>query len=272
MKRHIAVHTWLPVPLLLALICSTSLAANEVKVRPVVAVLEFHDYSSYQEHLVGRRVADSLCAALTATGRWETVAPAAVRRAIHTMNLKPPFAVGYQQALAHAVNADMTVTGRVEGVKIDPAQGSVKVVLIADFIDRISGQSTMPVQVAGTAKRDINKPKPTDMIVEEALTQACQLLAEITRTLPLGLAEVTNVDGDELTLRADMNSSLVTGDRMLLFRKRSSGSREYELVACLMVNKLDGLSVRAKVLGKANDIYTGDLATCVGPARSGAER
>ncbi len=249
---------------------SMSLAAGDTageRIRPRLAVMQFHDYSEYQGHLLGRRTADALYVALQSTGRWRLIEPAAVRQACEDMDLRPPFAVGYQQALGHRVNADVIVTGRVEGVRISPAEGTVTVNLILDFIDRICGQSIMALQVSGSSRRGDGGPRPTDIIVSEALADACGRIVAITETVPACAAEVVAATGNQLTLQPRTDVPLTAGDRLLLYRARGDEQSGAKLVAVLMVRRADAARVTATVLDRISDIYTGDLAVCVGPAR-----
>ena len=238
-------------------------------VLPRLAVLEFHDYSHYRGHLLGRRAAETLQVTLQATGRWQLIECAVARRACREMGLAPPFAAGYQQAIAHRIGAEVIVTGRIEGLEISPAAGTVTVKLVLEFVERIGGQSVLSMKVTGSAQRDHPGPRPTDIIVAEALAAACAEVATIAATVPASPAEVVAVDDKSLTLRVGADAALRTGDIMLLYRIKSSPRPGAELLAVLMVKNAAGTTVRAAILETLGTIYTGDLAVCVGPARPG---
>jgi len=255
---------------LIAALGSISLAAEDTagqSIRPRLAAMQFHDYSAYRGHLLGRRAADALYVALEATGRWRLLEPSAVRQACADMHLTPPFAVGYQQALGYRLNADVIVTGRVEGVRISPAEGTVTINLVLDFVDRVCGQSIMPLQISGSSRRADGGPRPTDIIVSEALADACSRIVAIVQTVPACAAKVVDTSGTQLTLEPLTEVPLTGGDRLLLYRANGDEQAGPKLVALLMVKRAEAGRITATVLDRIGDIYTGDVAVCVGPAR-----
>ncbi len=260
----------LAVSALFVVVGATDIRADEPDthpVRPRLAVLEFHDYSHYRGHLLGRRAAETLGLALEDTGRWQLINSAVVRRACRDLDLAPPFAAGYQQAVAHRIGAEVVVTGRIEGLQISPAAGKVTVKVVLEFVERIGGQSLLSMEVSGSAQRDHPAPRPTDIIVEEALAAACADVATIAATVPAAPAEVIAVDEKHVTLRSGAETALHTGDIMLLYRIKSSPEPVAELLAVLMVKNTAAPTARAAVVETLGTIYTGDLAVCVGPAR-----
>lgn len=239
---------------------------DDVPLRPRLAVLELHNRSDYRGHMIGRRAADALYVALRTEGRWDLLERTEVRRACRDMDLEPPFAVGYQQALGHRLGADVILTGHVEEVRISAGDGTVTVGLTVDFADRICGQSIMPLRVSGSARRADAGPRPTDATVSEALDRACQQVAAMTRTVPKYAAQVESVSANELSLEAGRGALVSVEDRLLLYRLTTE-QVSARLVGVLMVRRVEGIRAQATILGKAEDIYTGDIAVCVGPAR-----
>jgi len=226
----------LAVSALFVVVGATDIRADEPDthpVRPRLAVLEFHDYSHYRGHLLGRRAAETLGLALKDTGRWQLINSTVVRRACRDLDLAPPFAVK----------------------------------LVLEFVERIGGQSLLSMEITGSAQRDHPAPRPTDIIVEEALAAACADVAAIAATVPAAPAEVIAVDEKHVTLRSGAETALHTGDIMLLYRIKSSPEPAAELLAVLMVKNTAAPTARAAVVETLGTIYTGDLAVCVGPAR-----
>jgi len=240
-------------------------------IRPRVAVLECHDRSEYVGHMLGRRVAAALHRALQTTDRWQCLELSAVRRACEEMQVEPPFAVGYQQALAHRLGADVVVAGRIEGVAVNALEGTVTVRLILDFVDRIGGQSMMALEAVGSSRRSAGGPRPTDIIVSEALADACRAVAELADTVPAYTGQVVAVSAKELSIQSASDVPVTTGDRLLLYRVVGGEQPSAKLIGVLMVKNVEGAQVKATVLARDGDIYTGDVAVCVGPAHPGVK-
>jgi hypothetical protein len=249
--------------------CTTVALCDDVVVSPVLprlAVLELHNRSDYRGHMMGRRAAEGLQAALGSIGRWELIERGQVRRECREMDLQPPFAVGYQQALGHKLRADMLLTGYVEQVRISSGDGTVAVHLALDIVDRICGQPVASLQAQGSARRTKTNPSPTDVIVSKALQAACLEAAEIASTMPLYSAVVTSISGGAISLDTVQPAAAAVGDRLLLYRMSGepTGPR---LVGVLMVTEVERGRVQTAVMGTAGELYREDTAVCVGPIR-----
>ena len=240
-------------------------------IRPTIAVLEFHDYSGYRGRMLGRRAALQLHRALTATGRWSLVEPGEVSAAVAELDLRPPFAVGYQQALAHRLNADLTVTGRIEGAPTGGPNSRVSLALTVDFVERIAGQSVMPMNVTGVAPAT-ETPTPTDVRVDAALADACARIAAAAGGEAHAHATVVGVRGKDISLDSGAGTPLLTDDMVLVYRVRSGVERSAEAMGVALVKSVDGQKASAVLLGKERDVYTDDRAVRVGPVRDAAGR
>lgn len=238
-------------------------------IRPTVAVLELHDYSGYRGHMLGRRAALQLHRALAATGRWSLVEPGEVSAAVAELELRPPFAVGYQQALAHRLKADLTVTGRIEGAPTGGANSRVSLTLAVDFVERVAGNSAMPMTVTGVAPA-ADVPTPTDVRVDAALADACARIAAAAAGGGNAQATVVGVRGKDISLDSGTGTPLLTDDTVLVYRVRSGADRSAEAVGIAMVKSVDGQKASAVLLGKERDVYTDDRVVRVGPVREAA--
>jgi hypothetical protein len=265
-RRNLLVWAWC---LAIAVGCDALAVGDDDAVTPVlprIAVLELHNHSDYQGHMMGRRAAEALQIALESIGRWELIERAQVRQQCREMDLQPPFAVGYQQALAHRLGADMTITGFIEQVRISPGDGTVIIRLALDIVDRICGQSVASLQTQGSARRVETNPRPTDAIVSMALAATCRQAADIAGTVPVYSAVVADVSAGTVSLGSVQPTPAIIGDRLLLYR-RTTEPVGHRLVGVLMVKAVQRERVQAAVMGKAGDLYTGDTAVCVGPMR-----
>ncbi len=234
--------------------------------RPSLAVLDFHDFSDYRGHLLGRRVALELHRALAATGRWSLIEPDRVAVAMADMDVHPPFAVGYQQALANRLKADITVTGRIEGARTDAGGSRVSVRLIVDFVERIAGQSVMPMTVEGTSASTAG-PLPADIRVDAAIADACAQVVASAASTNHSRGMVVGVTGKELALDTGLGTALMADDRVLIYRVRSGPERSADPVAVALVKTVNGEKAVAIVFEKERDVYTDDVAVCIGPPR-----
>lgn len=249
--------------------CAVSADEASSLIHPSIVVLEFHDFSSYRGHMLGRRVALELHRALASSGRWSLVDPERASAAVAEMELDPPFAVGYQQALAHRLRADLAVTGRIEGAQTGSGGGRVSVTLILDFVERIAGQSMMPMAVTGVSAAT-DAPTPADVRVDAAIADACARVATAAAGANRAQAAVVGVRGNELTLDTGHGVSMLVDDTLLVYRVHSSTDRASEPVGVALVKSVDGREASAVLLGKDRDVYTDDRAVCVGPARRAA--
>jgi len=238
-------------------------------IRPTVAVLEFHDYSGYRGRMLGRRAALQLHRALAATGRWSLLEPGEVSAAVAELDLRPPFAVGYQQALAHRLKADITVTGRIEGAPTGGPGSRVSLALTVDFVERIAGQSVMPMNVTGMSAAT-DTPTPTDVRVDAALADACARIAAAAGGAEHAHATVVGVRGKEISLDSGPGTPLLDDDIVLVYRVRSGAEHGAEPVGVALVKSVDGQKASAVLLGKQRDVYTDDRAVRVGPVRDTA--
>lgn len=247
--------------------CPAQPDPQPAEVLPSIAVLEFHDFSNYQGHLLGRRVAASLYDALAEVGRWRLVDPQRVNTAVAEMELGPPFAVGYQQALAHKLGADITVTGRIERVDVEK-RNDIRVTLVVDFVERIAGQSVMPMELQGVAIRT-EMPMPKDMSVDSAIADACRQIVKSARSANPAQAMVRSIESKELVLDTGRWKRLSADDRVLIYRVRvrSGTTRRYEPVGVALVTSVENEKASATLLAKDRDVYTDDVAVCIGPAR-----
>jgi hypothetical protein len=239
---------------------------DSMAIVPRLAVLEMHNRSDYRGHMVSRRTAESLAQSFQSIGRWDIVEQAEVRRVCREMDLQPPFAVGYQQALGHRLGADLILNGYVEEVRISPDDGAVSVQLVLDIVDRICGQSVGSVQVHGSARRVDSNPRPTDFIFDEALTSACRQAAELAAKVPGYSATVVSVSANTVVLDTSLPLVATVGDRLLLYRQAAE-SAGHKLVGALMVTTVDETQLQTAIMGKASELYSGDEAVCVGPMR-----
>jgi hypothetical protein len=250
---------------LAALLWQGSLA-GAAPFRPQAAVLDFQNVSIYTGHLLSRRAADQVALDLGATGSWRVVDRAQTARAEAQRDLRPPYAVGLMQELGHAIGADVVFSGAIQKLEVDAKAGKIRVTLLLEGIDQISGQSLMTTVQTGEAKRDEKSPQPTDVLVGLALAEASGMAAKAATVGTGFIATVTDPgDGKTLQLKPPADLQVKSGQRFLLYRAVPEGEGHVpgKLLAALMIVECKPESCRAQVLAKAGDIHTDDLAVSV---------
>lgn len=242
-------------------------AGAEPAHRPQVVVLCLQNSSNFGGRLLGRRAADQLAVDLGATGAWRVVDRAQTDRAAAQRDLQPPYAVAYMQQIGHALGGDLIVAGAVQRVEVDPRLGAVRVGLLVEMVDQVAGQAVMTVLQTGTVRRNAREPEPTDVLVGKALALAS---AEAVRASAVGLGFMGSVsapsDGKTVQLKLPADAAAQTGQRLLIYRGVVEGDQRTpgKLIATAMISEITGESCRARVLGSAGDIHTGDLAVTLG--------
>lgn len=235
--------------------------------RPGAAVLSFQNTSVYSGHLLGRRAADQLALDLGASGLWRVVDRAQCDRACAQRDLRPPYAVAYQQELGHALGADVIFAGAVQRLEVDPKLGRIRVTVYVEATDQVSGQSILGTLQSGEARRNERTPEPTDVLIGEALARACGAVAEAAARSTGIIATVADPgDGKTVSLTLPPGAVVRSGYRFLLYRAVTEGGEHVpgKLIAALMaVETPTTATCRLKVLARAGDIHTGDIAVSV---------
>lgn len=254
---------------------TAGLAADDSPFRPALAVLPLQNLSGYGGLLLGRRAADQLALDFGGSGAWRVLERAQSDRACEQRELTPPYAVGHMQEVAHALGADLVCSGAVQSLEVDARAGVVRLTMHVEVIDQISGQMVVASRLAVNARRSADDPEPTDVLVGRALAQAAAEAAKLAAAGPRAQGEVSSpgVNG-EVQLSFPSDHGLRTGQRCLLYRPATdaNGKVPGKLLAALMVTRVDGNVLRAKVLARSGDIHTGDMAVPVGPPSAGASR
>ena len=268
-RRRLAHLTGLALGTLL-LMLSPALAE---RTRPAVVVLPLQNLSNYGGKLLGRRAADQLALDLGTTGYWRVLDRAQADRACQQRDLTPPFAVGYLQEIGFALNADLVFSGAVQSVAIAPRTGEVTVRVYVEAVDQVSGQAALGTIQTATQTRDAAKPLPTDVLVGQALALACGAAAAFSAQGPGAQGELSDpADSKLVVVKFAPEVTLAAGQRLLLYRSSLDGDQRVagKLIASLMVVEGKAGACRARVLGKAGDIHTDDLALTIGapPTRS----
>jgi hypothetical protein len=234
--------------------------------RPGAAVLDFQNVSAYSGHLLGRRAADQLALDLGATSCWRVIDRTQTRRAAAQRELHAPYAVGLMQELAHALGADMVITGAVQKLEVNPKAGSIKLTLLVEAVDQISGQSAMVTVKTGEAVRQEKKPEPTDVLIGEALSNASANAAKaLAERTGLTMSVADPGDGQTLRLKPATGAQFQAGDRLLLYRAVTEGdvAQPGKVIATLMLSEVGPEQCKARVLAKAGDIHTDDIAVSI---------
>lgn len=234
--------------------------------RPGAMVLGFQNVSGYSGHLLGRRAADQLALDLGGTGSWRVIDRSQTRRGAQKRDLRAPYAVGLMQELAHALGADVIFTGAIQKLEISAKAGTVRLTLLVEAVDQISGQSALAtVQTGEVSVRD-RDPEPTDVLIGQALAAACALAAKAAAA-NTGLALTVADPGDGKTLRVKPGPGVTVarGYRLLLYRAMVEGEERVpgKLIAALMVTDCGPDACQAQVLAKAGDIHTDDIAVSI---------
>jgi hypothetical protein len=234
--------------------------------RPGATVLDFQNESGYSGRLLARRAADQLALDLGATGCWRVLDRSQTRRAAQQRDLRAPYAVGLMQELAHAVGADVVFTGAIQKLEVNPKAGSVRLTLLVEAMDQVSGQSVLATVQTGEVLRRDRAPEPTDVVVGEALAAACALAAKVAAVNTGLLLTVTDPgDGKTVRLAPGPDVAVARGYRLLLYRAVVEGDERVPgmLIAALMVTNCGPEASQAQVLAKAGDIHTGDIAVSI---------
>lgn len=250
----------------LAALLLMAAAPAQAAFRPGAVVLDFQNVSPYSGHLLGRRAADQLALELGATGSWKVVDRAQTRRAARQRDLRAPYAVGLMQELAHALGGDMIFTGAIQKIEVSPKSGTIRLTLLVEAIDQVSGQSAMATVQVGEALRQEKNPQPTDVLVGEALAAAAALAA---RAVSAGTGVTMTVtepgDGKTVRLKPVDGAMIRSGCRLLLYRSALEQQERVpvKLIGTLMVTNSGPDAYTARVLAKAGDIHTDDVAVTV---------
>jgi hypothetical protein len=250
----------------LAALLLTAPQLSAAPFRPGAAVLDFQNVSGYSGRLLARRAADQLALDLGGTGRWRVIDRSQTRRAAQQRDLRAPYAVGLLQELAHALSADVVFTGAVQKLEVNPKAGSVRLTVLVEAVDQVSGQSALATVQTGEASRRDRAPAPTDVMVGEALAAACGQAARVAAVNTGLLATVTDPgDGKALRLRPAEGVKLARGYRLLLYRAMQEGDERVpgKLIAALMVTDCGEGGCKAQVLARAGDIHTDDMAASI---------
>jgi hypothetical protein len=240
-----------------------ALPGHAATYRPGAAVLVFNNLSTYSGYLLGRRAADQLALDLGATGQWRVVDRARTDEACQQRELRPPYAVAYMQAVGHALGTEVIFTGTVQKVEIDPVRGGVKVTILVEAFDQISGQSILATLASGEARANEEQAVPTDIVVNYALARACNeaaKAAEPVNTISGAVADPR--DSLTATVKLPAGTTTPTGLRFLIYRAVNEGQETSagKLIATAMVTRSTTGSCEVQILGRASELHTGDLA------------
>jgi len=248
-----------------SLIVAASSGAGAI-FRPGAIVMDFQNISAYQGHLLGRRAADQLALELGATGAWRIIDRAQTRRAIQQRGWQAPYAVGLMQELAHALGAEIIFTGTIQKLEISPKTGLLRLALLVEAIDQISGQSALATIQAAEVPRQEKKPQPTDVLVDHALAAALSAAAKIAaKNVGQILTVMDPGDGKTVRLSKPAQESLQPGGRLLLYRPLPEGEERMpgKLIALLLLTECGPAGCQARVLARAGDIHTDDIAVSI---------
>jgi len=234
--------------------------------RPGAVVLDFQNVSGYSGRLLARRAADQLALDLGATGCWRVIDRSQTRRAAAQRDLRAPYAVGLMQELSHALGADVVFSGAIQKLEVNPKAGSVRLTVLVEAVDQISGQSVLATVQTGEVLRRDRAPEPTDVVVGEALAAACALAAKAAAVNTGLLLTVTDPgDGKAVRLSPGPGVIVARGYRLLLYRAVVDGEERVpgKLIAALMVADCGPDACQAQVLARAGDIHTDDIAVSI---------
>jgi hypothetical protein len=251
----------------LAALLSAASVAGAASFRPGAAVLDFQNVSVYTGHLMSRRAADQMALDLGATGNWRIVDRAQTARAVQQREMRPPYAVGMMQELGHALEADIIFSGAVQKLEVDAKAGKIRLTLLLEGVDQVSGQSVVATVQTGEGRRDDKAPQPTDVLVGQALADASQRAAKAASVNTGFMTTVTDPgDSKTVTLKRPADLEVKSGQRFLLYRAvpEDEGRVPGKLLAALMIVECKADSCRAQVLARAGDIHTDDIAVSVG--------
>jgi hypothetical protein len=250
----------------LAALLYLAAAPCEASFRPGVLVLPFQNASTYSGHLLGRRAADQLALDLGGSGVWRVVDRADTDRAIQQRRLQPPYAVAYLQELGHALGGDLIFTGAIQKLDVEPKIGRLAITIYCEATDQVSGQSVLATAQMGESRRNDREPVPTDVLIGQALADACAKVAALAARNTGVVAEVSDPDeAKTVTLKLPAGASIASGSRFLLYRAVLEGQEHVpgKLIGSLMVTEVRGDQCTARVLARIGDIHSGDIAVSV---------
>ena len=256
-----------PLAGLAALLCLMA-APAQAAFRPGALVLTFANSSLYSGHLLGRRAADQLALDLGASGAWRVVDRAQADRALAQRDLTPPYAVAYLQEMGHALGGDVIFTGAIQKLDVDAKLGKLSVSLYVEATDQVSGQTVLGTLQTGEARANPASPEPTDVLIGRAVADATAKAAAVAAQGTGAMAMVADPgDAKTVVLKPAPGAALASGTRLFLYRAVTEGDQPTpgKLIATLMITKVSPDTVVAKVLGRAGDIHTGDLAVSICP-------
>jgi len=227
-----------------------------------VAVFDFNNLCTYRGHMLGRRAADALHVALADAQRWRLVPRRDIRLQCRKLSLKPPFAVGYLQQVAHLVGAHLAISGTVTDCRLD-AEGWAVVALSTEMIDIVSGEAAASFAVTGRARHRAGQP--ADITVDHALAQAGAQAAEKLLDFAALYISVQGRSGrDVVFLKSDANGRLVPGLRLLVYRTGADGHPVGEPVALIRVENVGPRHAECRVVAATDIITVKDVAVAVG--------
>lgn len=234
-------------------------------VRPRVGVFEFFNPTEYQNRLLGKRASAAVFNEMSGLDNLRLAGFTEVLEACRQMDIQPPFAAGYQQAVGHRVGAELLLSGVVERCSINPNSGAVSVDVRITIIDQVTGQPLLSFVARGRGRKHETAPVATDVLADEALVDAAREIAAAFENMPAIQTVVREVNEDKIVLdTADV--SLPAEARILIYRGTGADSDRPKLVGVAITAKSEGEVATAQLLGSANQIYTGDIAVAMEPA------
>ncbi|MFP3903255.1 MAG: hypothetical protein ACLFWB_03320 [Armatimonadota bacterium] len=253
------------VVLLTALIIPSAFADTETRlVRPRIGIFEFFNPTEYQDRLLGKRASAAVLNQLSEVDAVRLAAFADVLEACEDMEIEPPFAAGYQQAVGHRVGAELLLTGVVERCAVHPNSGAVSVDIRITIIDQITGQPLLSLVATAKGRKQEMAPVATDVLVDEAVVRAARKIGETFENTPLIQTRVRNVAEDKIVLDTT-GVSVPPEVRILIYRGTGVDTENPKLVGVAITAKSDGETTTAQLLGSANQIYRDDIAVVIEP-------
>lgn len=226
-----------------------------------VAVYDFTDPSGYRGHLVGRRSAEAVQAALAGSGVWELVERSALLRQCAAEKVEPPFGVGYLQMFGRRLDASLAVAGLVESCAVNPARGTAQVTLSAELVEAIGGETLGSFRGVASASRGADEGAALDQVLDRALTEAAgNLVAELVSFNGWHTSVSARMGEDQVLLQPLAAGTMAVGEKAIVCRREPQA---WVLVAVIEVQRVDELGARARVVSQLSPLQPQDVAVCV---------
>lgn len=232
-----------------------------------VIVMDFNNRSGIGGPLLGRRAAAAMSLQLRQSDNWDPVSQSDTDRQIQTSRLHPPFDRVALQTLAHALDANMVLTGDVLSASVSQNPAEARVKIVVRLMDVGSTELVNGAVATGTASH-IGLENAQDVLLDEALSKAAFDARQSMERyqLPEGTILNTSVVGtrEDAFLNIGTRQGVQNGMRFVVLRGR-------ELVGYLNASSVDADKTVATITQNFRGIKPEDKVRAIYTLPEGAD-